>query len=54
MNIFIAASLTIFTDLLVKHGVISREAIEDAEGYDAGRTEEAVWCAYEDRAQAAR
>lgn len=35
-------------DSLVRHGVIQPDAIDDAEGYDGGRTRDCVLKVYED------
>lgn len=40
--------LSSLTDALIRHGVIQADAIEDAEGYDEGRTRDAVLKVYED------
>jgi hypothetical protein len=37
-----------FENILVKRGVIQEAAIEDAEGYDGGATQERVQKAFED------
>ena len=41
-------SISRFRSVLVKHGIICPEAIEDAEGFDAERTLEATLAAYDE------
>jgi hypothetical protein len=41
-------SLTELESALVRHGVIHKDAIDDAENYDMGMTREAILKVYED------
>lgn len=43
-----ALSLKTLEDSLVRHGVVHRDAIDDAEGYDEGFTRDAVLNVFED------